>query len=89
MLQQNWDAATKQILFEHLTYLKALHQQGVMKLVGKTDYDINNPENMGLAIFEAENDENANEIMQNDPCIKSGVMTARLHPFSLVFYSGK
>ena len=82
-VQSNWTAATNEILGEHWNYLVGLHEKGVMKLVGKTDYELNHPENHGYAIFEASSVEEATEIMNNDPCVKKGVMTAKVHPFRI------
>ena len=87
--QANWTDETNKIIGEHFNYLKTLHERGVMKLVGKTNYEIDNDENRGYAIFEAESDEQANEIMNNDPCIVKEVMTAKLHPFNIALYNGK
>lgn len=60
-----------------------------MKLIGKTDFDIDNDENRGIAIFEVESEERAKEIMENDPCILKGIMAAKLYPFRIALYNGK
>jgi uncharacterized protein YciI len=73
---------------EHFNYLKELFEKGVMKFVGKTDYDVSHADNHGYAIFEAEDEVSALDIMKNDPCIVQGVMTARLHPFRIALYNG-
>ncbi len=86
--QENWTEDANRIVGEHFNYLKGLYEAGVVKFVGKTDYDIDHPENRGLSIFEAENEEKANEIMRNDPCVINGVMTAKVHPFRVVFNAG-
>lgn len=80
---QNWNDDTNAILNEHWNYLVNLHEQKVMKLVGKTEYEIDNPANKGIAIFEAETREKAEQIMQQDPCVAKGVMSAELHPFKI------
>ncbi len=84
---ENWTDDTNRIVGEHLNYLKNLFEQGVVKFVGKTEYDIDHVDNRGISIFEAENEEQANRIMQNDPCVTNGVMTAKVHPFRTVFNS--
>ncbi len=85
-VKTNWNEETAKIMGEHWNYLVALHEKGVMKLVGRTDYEVENPDIMGIAVFEAETAEKANEIMLNDPCVKKGVMTAKVHPFRLSLY---
>jgi len=63
----------------HFAYVKALTEQGVMILVGRTQ---NNDENtFGIAIFEAEDESAAHQIMANDPAVIGGVMRATLYPY--------
>ncbi|MGA2236275.1 MAG: YciI family protein [Terriglobales bacterium] len=63
-------------------YLQDLNAQGVIILVGRT---LNTDENtMGLTIFRAESEDAARQIMNRDPAVKKGVMTATLHPFRVV-----
>ncbi|MES2619354.1 MAG: YciI family protein [Bacteroidota bacterium] len=87
--EANWTEETKETVSQHFNYLKGLYENGVMKLVGKTDYDVAHDENRGFAIFEADSMEKANYIMNNDPCIVKGVMTAKLHPFNIALYKGQ
>lgn len=83
--QENWTDDTNRIVGEHFNYLKGLFEKGIVKFVGKTEYDIDHPENRGISIFEAESLEQAQEIMNNDPCVINGVMKAVVHPFRIVF----
>jgi uncharacterized protein YciI len=39
---------------------------------------------MGLAVFRAESEDAARQIMNDDPVVKKGVMTATLYPFKVV-----
>ncbi len=87
--ESNWTEEVNKTVSEHFNYLKRLHEKGVMKLVGKTDYNIDHDDNRGYAIFETENESKAIEIMDNDPCIIRGVMRAKLHPFRIALYNGK
>jgi len=65
----------------HFAYLKELTEQGVMILMGRTQ---NNDENtFGIAIFEAEDESAANQIMANDPAVSGGVMRATLYPYKI------
>lgn len=86
--ESNWTEETREIVSQHFNYLKSLHEKGVMKLVGKTAYDVTHDDNRGFAIFEANSVEKANDIMNSDPCIVKGVMTAKLHPFNIALYNG-
>src|SRR4030095_452557 len=65
----------------HFAYLKDLTERGVMILVGRTQ---NKDENtFGIAIFEAEDEAAARQIMENDPAIIGDVMNATLYPYKV------
>ncbi len=66
---------------EHFAYLQNLNAQGVIILVGRT---LTTDENtMGLTIFRAESEDAARQIMNGDPAVKKGLMTATLYPFKV------
>ena len=65
----------------HFAYLKDLTEKGVMILVGRTQ---NSDEStFGIAIFEAEDESAARTIMENDPAVVGGVMSATLYPYKV------
>ena len=65
----------------HFAYLKDLTEKGVVVIVGRT---LNNDEHtFGIAIFEAEDESAAREIMANDPAVLGGVMKATLYPYKI------
>ena len=65
----------------HFAYLKDLTEKGVMILVGRTQ---NSDEStFGIAIFEAEDVIAARIIMENDPAVAGGVMSATLYPYKV------
>jgi uncharacterized protein YciI len=70
------------VVAEHFAYLQNLNAQDAIIFVGRT---LNPDENaMGLAVFRAESEDAARQIMDNDPVVKKGVMTATLYPFKVV-----
>jgi uncharacterized protein len=69
------------IVSEHFAHLTALTEQGVMLLVGRTQD--NSPRTFGIAIFQAESEEQAQLIMNSDPAVRNGIMHAELFPFSI------
>jgi len=70
------------VVAEHFAYLQHLTEQGVIILVGRT---LTTDENtMGLAVFRAESDDAAREIMNGDPAVRKNLMTATLYPFKVV-----
>ena len=65
----------------HFAYFKDLTEKGVMILMGRTQ---NKDETtFGIAVFEAEDEAAARRIMENDPAILGGVMTATLYPYKI------
>jgi len=65
----------------HFAYFQDLTAKGVMILMGRTQ---NNDEHtFGIAIFEAEDESAARKIMENDPAVIGGVMTATLYPYKI------
>jgi len=82
MLRTGPTGSEQAVVAEHLAYLQNLNAQGAIILVGRT---LNTDENtMGLTIFRAESEEAAHQIMNGDPAVKKGVMTATLYPFRVV-----
>lgn len=68
--------AESRIFGAHFNYLKDLTARGQVLLAGPcTDAAF------GIVIFRAESDKAAQALMDNDPAIREGIMTADLHPF--------
>jgi uncharacterized protein YciI len=81
MLTEGSTPEEAEIVGRHFAYLKDLTEKGVMILMGRTQ---NNDEStFGIAIFEAEDETAARSIMENDPAVKNGVMTATLYPYKV------
>lgn len=74
---ENWTNEDNQIVDKHFNYLKELLNQNKLILAGRTT----NEDKFGIVIFEAESDESAQEIMNNDPAILNGIMTGELYPY--------
>jgi uncharacterized protein len=82
MLRTGPTDAEKAVAAEHFAYLQKLNTQGVIILVGRT---LNTDDTtMGLAVFRAESEDAARQIMNNDPAVTRGLMTATLYPFKVV-----
>jgi uncharacterized protein YciI len=65
----------------HFAYFKDLTEKGTMILMGRTQ---NTDEStFGIAIFEAEDEAAARRIMEHDPAVLGGVMTATLYPYKI------
>lgn len=79
MLTEGATPEEDKIIGKHFAYLKDLTEKGVMLLMGRTQN--NDQTTFGIAIFEADNEATARAIMENDPAVAGGVMTATLYPY--------
>ena len=71
----------------HFDYLKAIADQGIVILAGRT---LNTDESsFGIVIFRAESEEAARAIMNNDPAVQAGVMHARLFPYRIALMADR
>lgn len=77
----NWTDADKEIVDEHLAYLKNLQTEGRLIIAGKTDGL--DEKTFGIAVFEAESPAAAEKTMKDDPAVKNGLMTAELFPYTV------
>jgi uncharacterized protein YciI len=69
----------------HFERLQRLTAEGVMILVGPTLGRINT----GIAVFEANDEEAARRIMEEDPAIASGIARGELRPFRVSLLRGR
>ena len=71
---------------EHFSYLSKLTDEGVVVLAGRTlDVDENG---FGIVILAVGDEEEARRVMEKDPAVSGGVMSARLYPFKLSLLTG-
>lgn len=82
MLETGPTPVEQAITAEHFGYLKDLHKKGVIIFVGRTS--TTDATTMELAVFRADSEDAASQIMNNDPAVKKGLMTATLYPFKIV-----
>lgn len=68
----------------HFAYLQDLHKQGKLILAGPVTTG-----EFGVSIFEAESEEEARSIMNNDPAVLNGVMTPTLYPYRVSLLKGR
>ena len=81
MLTDSGTPEEERIVSRHFAYLKDLVAKGVVVLMGRTQ---NNDETtFGIVIFEAEDEAAARVLMENDPAVVEGVMTASLYPYRI------
>ena len=85
MLTQGPTPAESRIVQDHVDYLEKLSGQSVVLLAGRTQTA--DEETFGLVILEATCEETAREIMNNDPAVCQGVVTAKLFPYKIASLS--
>lgn len=84
--EANWTDTERQIVGVHFNYLKDLLANGRLILAGRT---LNLDEKgMGIVVFEAANETAARAIMENDPAVVQGIMTAELFPYRVALLRG-
>ncbi|HMQ54105.1 MAG TPA: YciI family protein [Anaerolineae bacterium] len=82
MLTEGPTPQEAEIISTHFNYLQSLTDQGIAIFVGRT---LNTDGSaFGITVFEADSEEAAREIMDNDPAVIAGVMRAELFPFRVV-----
>jgi uncharacterized protein YciI len=77
MVAQATDEETA-VIAEHFGYLQALKSAGILILAGRTQVDEGT---WGITIFEAPDEASARAVMQTDPAVAAGVMSATLYPY--------
>jgi len=63
----------------HVNYLERMADEGNLILAGRTQ--TTDRGTFGIVIFNAESQDMAQGLMENDPAVKGGVMSAELYPY--------
>ena len=78
-LLNNFTDREEEIVDRHFNKLQELLKEGKLVLAGRT---LNMDEKtFGIVIIDVPSEEEAKNIMENDPAVKEGVMTAELFPY--------
>ena len=75
------------ILQDHFNHLKELTAKGVVIFAGRTLTD--DDSSFGIVVFRAASEEAARNVMNSDPAVAKGVMSAKLFPFHIALMEGK
>jgi uncharacterized protein YciI len=81
--EKNWDQQAQAIVGDHFKRLLKSKADGILILAGRTEYQVTNPEMMGLVIFYAKDDAAALQFMMEDPAVKNNIMAVKVHPYSV------
>lgn len=74
-----WTAEDEAAVARHFALLKEREATGVVRMAGRTQEA--EASTFGLCLLEAADEEAARGLMESDPAVSGGVMTAELHPF--------
>jgi uncharacterized protein YciI len=69
----------------HAAYMTKLAEEGTLIVAGRTQ--TTDPETMGVAIFFADDEAAARNVMENDPGITGGLQCGELFPYEVAFGS--
>ena len=75
----------RQVWGVHFERLQRLLAEGTLILAGPTLGRVNT----GIAVIEAEDEDAARRLMEEDPAIASGIATGELRPFSTALLRGR
>ena len=85
--EKNRTAKEEAIVARHFAKLKGLLEEGKLILAGKTvGLD---ERTFGVVIFEADSEEEARFLMETDPAVEEGIMTAELFPYRFALWRAK
>ena len=76
-----WTEAENKAVGQHFARLAKATEGGQVTLAGRTTESLDKA--FGLVVFEAESEEAAKLLMESDPAVIAGVMTATLDPYSV------
>lgn len=79
---ENWTEKEEDIVSRHFVKLQGLLREGKLILAGKTS-GIEDENTFGIVILEVESEKEALAIMNNDPAVSAGIMTAELFPYQV------
>ncbi len=81
----SWTENDEKIIEKHFKILKDLKDDGRLILAGRT---LNKDEdNFGIVILSVNKEEEARMLMEKDPAVAEGIMTAKLYPYSVALIS--
>lgn len=75
------DREESRLIGEHYAYWKSLTEQGVALVVGRCQQS--DPPPLGLAIFGAQDEDEARKIAGDDPAVVGGVFAHEIYPYQV------
>lgn len=79
--ESGWTDNDRAAVAEHFAYLQTALKEGKLIIAGRTDEPFD--KTLGIAVFYAADEKEAQKFAENDPAVVKGVMKASVHPFRL------
>ncbi|MBD3408339.1 MAG: hypothetical protein GF411_19605 [Candidatus Lokiarchaeota archaeon] len=73
---------TDDIVSQHFKYLQELQSRGILIMAGRFSDVL-----IGIVIFQCNDKEEANKIMEEDPAVREGIFHAELYPWRIALRS--
>ena len=73
------------VVAEHFAYLTRLRDEGTVLMAGRTLTEDEHA--FGIVVLEAADEEAARGLMNDDPAVREGVMTAEVYPYRIALWS--
>jgi uncharacterized protein YciI len=81
--EKNWSSSDQATVGEHFQRLMKKKEEGIVVFAGRTELPLDNPEMMGLVVFYAKDEKEAQQFMNDDPAVKAKIMLVKVHPYGL------
>lgn len=87
MLSDGPTGREAEIIGQHFAYLKRLTEAGQVLMAGRTL--TTDERTFGVVVFSADSDSLAQQLVDDDPAVRHGVMQAELLPFRVALWSAQ
>ena len=77
--EKNWTKADSEIVDRHFARLQRLLGEGKLILAGRTQ----DTDPTGIVILDVASEDEARSLMEGDPTVREGIMTAQLYPYKV------
>ena len=81
--EKNWTKDDQAVVGQHFQRLVKMKDEGIIILAGRMQLPTNDAEMKGLVIFNAKDEKEALQIMEEDPAVKAKIMQAKVYPYSV------
>ncbi|MGI8313463.1 YciI family protein [Halobacillus mangrovi] len=79
--EENWTEDDEKVVSEHFHHLKSWTEAGKVVMAGRTTNE--DVSQFGIVIFHADNAQQAERLMGEEPAVKKGIMKGELFPFRI------